>query len=102
MAARVGFKLVTFQTQGTEPTTEPPCPSYVDCFHYLFRPNCDYVTTDTQSVGRVHVFKSLALAQQLDGEDEFEQLGFSVKIAVWNGLDVAILSSTSGGKLQFF
>ena len=27
VAARVGFKLATFWTQGTEPTTEPPHPS---------------------------------------------------------------------------
>ena len=26
VATRVGFKPVTLETQGTEPTTEPPCP----------------------------------------------------------------------------
>ena len=25
VAARVGFEPMTFRTQGTEPTTEPPC-----------------------------------------------------------------------------
>ena len=29
MAARVGFEPATLQTQGTRPTTEPPCPTFI-------------------------------------------------------------------------
>ena len=31
MAASVGIEPATFRTQGTEPTTEPPCPIMVCC-----------------------------------------------------------------------
>ena len=57
------------------------------------------MSTDIQSVGRVYVFRSLTLLQILEGKQEFEQFGFSVKIAVWNGENVAIVSSVSGGKI---
>lgn len=59
------------------------------------------MSTDIQSVGRVYVFRSLTLLQLLEGKDEFEQCGFLVKIAVWNGDDVAIVSSVSGGYYKF-
>jgi len=32
MAARVGFKLVIFQTHGTGPITEPPRPTALTCY----------------------------------------------------------------------
>jgi len=63
-------------------------------------PDCRYDRSDVQSVGKTTMFRSRASSQSaatLIGTDDFEQLGFHVQVARYDGQDVVIVAAGTAG-----
>ena len=66
----------------------------------MVRPDCQYDEADIQAVGRVELFRSGSLGTPITGiigSNQFEQIGYHVTVAEFNGNDVIAVSSASSG-----
>ena len=73
---------------------------------YAFREDCNYDSSDQQSVGKVHLFRApltpgMAPTTTLVGTQVFGQLGFSVNVGRYGDVDVLAVGTVTAGQSAF-